>query len=124
MSDIAFKAGVSRTAVSAVLNGGSLENVRLAVETRQRILQAAEELGYRRNQLARAVALGKTGMIGYLVDEPRYEPYGKIMVGCSRSRRGAWLYAQAALGQRAHPRRARAPMHGVTTKRFGCARCW
>lgn len=81
MSDIASRAGVSRTAVSAVLNGGSLENVRLAVETRRRILQAAEELGYRRNQLARAVALGKTGMIGYLVDEPRYEPYGKIMVG-------------------------------------------
>lgn len=81
MSDIASKAGVSRTAVSAVLNGGSLENVRLAAETRQRILEVAEELGYRPNQLARAVALGKTRMIGYLIDEPRYEPYWNITVG-------------------------------------------
>jgi DNA-binding LacI/PurR family transcriptional regulator len=81
MSDVAVKAGVSRTAVSSVLNGGSLENVRLSPETQQRILEAAEELGYRTNRLARAVALGQTRMIGYLVDEPRYEPYWKIAVG-------------------------------------------
>jgi len=81
MSDIARTAGVSRTAVSAVLNDGSLENVRIAPETRQRILDTAEELGYRPNRIARAVALGKTRMIGYLVDEPRYEPYWNIIVG-------------------------------------------
>lgn len=81
MSNIAAKVGVSRTAVSAVLNGKSGESTRVAKETRRRILEAAEELGYRPNQLARAVALGKTRMIGYLVDEPRYEPYWNIMVG-------------------------------------------
>lgn len=81
MSDVASRAGVSRTAVSSVLNEGTLASVRIAPETRQRILEAAQELGYRPNQLARAVALGKTRMIGYLVDEPRYEPYWKIMVG-------------------------------------------
>lgn len=81
MSDVASRAGVSRTAVSSVLNEGSLPSVRIAPETRQRILEAAEELGYRPNQLARAVARGKTRMIGFLVDEPRYEPYWKIMVG-------------------------------------------
>src|SRR4028119_577996 len=81
MSQIAEKAGVSRTAVSFVLNGKLGENVRVADETQRRILEAAEDLGYRPNQLARAVALGRTRMIGYLVDEPRYEPYWKIMVG-------------------------------------------
>ena len=81
MSDIAERVGVSRTAVSAVLNEGSMENVRVAPETRQRILDVAEELGYRPNQLARAVALGRTRMIGYLVDEPRYEPYWSITAG-------------------------------------------
>src|SRR5215213_1401688 len=81
MTDIALKAGVSRTAVSHVLGGSHLESVRTSEATRQRILEAAEELGYRPNQLARAVALGKTRMIGYLVDEPRYEPYWNLIVG-------------------------------------------
>ncbi|MDQ3814749.1 MAG: LacI family transcriptional regulator [Armatimonadota bacterium] len=81
MTDIALKAGVSRTAVSHVLGGSHLESVRISEATRQRILEAADSLGYRPNQLARAVALGKTRMIGYLVDEPRYEPYWNIMVG-------------------------------------------
>lgn len=81
MADIASKAGVSRTAVSAVLNDGSLDSVRVAPETRQRILDAAAELGYRPNLLARAVRQGKSRMIGYLVNEPRYEPYWSIIVG-------------------------------------------
>ena len=81
MSDIALKAGVSRTAVSHVLGGGHLESVRVSEATRQRILNAADSLGYRPNQLARAVALGKTRMIGYLVSEPNYEPTWKTIMG-------------------------------------------
>ena len=88
MTDIALKAGVSRTAVSAVLNEGSLKSVRISPESRQRILEAAEDLGYRPNQLARAVAMGKTRMIGYLVSEPRYEPYWNIIVGALEAAEG------------------------------------
>src|ERR671921_612273 len=80
MADIASKVGVSRTAVSSVLNGRSQDNVRISEPTRRHILEVAESMGYRTNQLARAVALGKTRMVAYLVSEPRYEPYWNLIV--------------------------------------------
>jgi DNA-binding LacI/PurR family transcriptional regulator len=81
MTDIASKAGVSRTVVSHVLNESHRDNVRIPDTTRRRILEVANEMGYRRNQLARSVALGKTHMIGYLVEEPGYEPYWGAVIG-------------------------------------------
>lgn len=81
MTDIAQKAGVSRSAVSCVLNKRHHESVRIPDLTRQRILEAAHELGYRPNELARSVASGKSRMIGYLVSEPRYEPYWNTIMG-------------------------------------------
>ncbi len=81
MSDIASQAGVSRTAVSHVLSGQKTESIRISEMTRQRILDVAADLGYRPNQLARSVASGKSRMIGYLVSEPRYEPYWNTIVG-------------------------------------------
>jgi LacI family transcriptional regulator len=79
MTDIAEKAGVSRSAVSFVLN--NRPNSGIPEATRQRIIETALEMGYRPNQLARAVASGKTRMIGYLVSEPNYEPSWKIIMG-------------------------------------------
>lgn len=79
MTDIAEKAGVSRSAVSFVLN--NRPNSGIPQGTRQRIIEAAMEMGYRPNQLARAVASGKTRMIGYLVSEPNYEPSWKTIMG-------------------------------------------
>ena len=81
MTDIAAKAGVSRSAVSHVLNDLKYGNIRIPDATRQRILETAAEMGYRPNQLARSVASGKTRMIGYLVAEPHYEPYWSTIVG-------------------------------------------
>jgi LacI family transcriptional regulator len=81
MADVAQKAGVARSTASHVLSQRHGENVRIPEATRQRVLEAAYELGYRPNALARSVRSGNTRMIGYLVDEPRYEPYWKIMVG-------------------------------------------
>jgi LacI family transcriptional regulator len=79
MADIAEKAGVSRSTVSFVLNNRPSSGIPEA--TRQRIIEAALEMGYRPNQLARAVASGKTRMIGYLVSEPNYEPSWKTIMG-------------------------------------------
>ena len=79
MTDIAERAGVSRSAVSFVLN--NRPNSGIPEATRQRIIEMATELGYRPNQLARAVASGKTRMIGYLVSEPNYEPSWKTIMG-------------------------------------------
>ena len=81
MSQIAAKAGVARSTVSHVLNGRHDENIRIPEATRQRILETTAELGYRPNQLAQSVASGKNRMIGYLVEEPRYEPYWATIIG-------------------------------------------
>ncbi len=59
--DIARHVGMSRSTVVQVLNGiGDLTPA-----TRERVLQAARELGYRPNFLARALVTGKTGTIGF-----------------------------------------------------------
>lgn len=65
MEDIAARAGVSRTTASLVLNNRQAE-LRISNETRQRILDAVNELGYRRNELARAVGSGKNYVLGFL----------------------------------------------------------
>ena len=48
--DVARRAGVSRTAVSLVLNGRAAGNI--SEENQQRILAAAAELGYQPNSAA------------------------------------------------------------------------
>jgi LacI family transcriptional regulator len=63
--DVAARAGVSRTTVSFVLN--DVRHANISDETRQRVLQAAETLGYVPHAAARALAGGKTGTIGLLL---------------------------------------------------------
>ena len=60
MVDVARLAGVAPMTVSRVANG--LTNVEEG--TRQRVLAAMDELGYRPNTAARALATGRFGMIG------------------------------------------------------------
>lgn len=81
MADVARKAGVARSTVSHILGGRQSGNVRIPEATRQRVLDAAIELGFRPNALARSVRSGKSTMIGYLVDDPNYEPYWKTIIG-------------------------------------------
>lgn len=79
MKDIAGRAGVSRPTVSAILN--DRRSVGISSETRRRVLEVAESLGYRRNELARAVVTGKSRMIGYLAGDPHREHIARTMVG-------------------------------------------
>lgn len=65
MSDIAKKAGVSRSTASGILNNHD-SKLRISSETRLRVLEAAKQMGYRRNELARSVAAGKSFVLGYL----------------------------------------------------------
>ena len=58
--DVARLAGVSQKTVSRVLN----DEPYVSADVRRRVLDAAEELGYRRNQAARALASGRTRSIG------------------------------------------------------------
>ncbi len=59
--DVARKAGVSRTAVSYVLNGVSTSHV--SEETRAKVLQAAQELGYHLNASAQTLRRGQSNEI-------------------------------------------------------------
>ncbi|MEU6356160.1 LacI family DNA-binding transcriptional regulator, partial [Streptomyces sp. NPDC047072] len=59
-ADVARVAGVSRKTVSRVFN----DEPYVSEEVRGRVLAAAEQLGYRRNQAARALASGRTHAIG------------------------------------------------------------
>lgn len=64
--DVAKHAGVSHMTVSRVLNGHP--NIRES--TRDRVLQAIDEMNYTRSSIARALATRRAMRIGVLVDGP------------------------------------------------------
>jgi LacI family transcriptional regulator len=59
--EVADAAGLSPAAVSYALRG-----IQVSEETQERVRQVAAELGYEANPIARALASGRTGMIGIL----------------------------------------------------------
>src|SRR5689334_22980155 len=65
ISDVASLAGVSIATVSKALNGR--DNVR--AETRQRVLEAAQELSFQPNALARGLLSGQTRTVGLLTSD-------------------------------------------------------
>lgn len=69
--DVAERAGTSTAVVSYVFNNGPRP---VAPSTRQRVLDAAAELQYRPNALARALSAGRTFSIGIVVPHIR-NPY-------------------------------------------------
>lgn len=80
MHDVAAAAGVSQATVSLVLNnrGGS----RVAEATRERVLQAMSELGYRPNAAAKTLRDGTAGLIGFVGDVVASSPFaGRIVEG-------------------------------------------
>jgi DNA-binding LacI/PurR family transcriptional regulator len=70
MHDVARRAGVSQSTVSLVLNA-RLTSVKISDETRQRVLQAVEEIGYRPNLSARSMKNRRSGQVGVLVQNNR-----------------------------------------------------
>jgi LacI family transcriptional regulator len=61
IKDVAAATGLSPAAVSYALRG-----VQTSPETQDRVRRAAEELGYTGNAVARALARGRTGLVGVL----------------------------------------------------------
>lgn len=59
--EVADAAGVSPAAVSYALRG-----IQVSDETQARVRKVADELGYEANPIARALASGRTGMVGIL----------------------------------------------------------
>ena len=80
MADIAREAGVSRATASYVLNGRATA-VHISETTRLRVLEVAKALGYRRNELARAMVTGKNLVLGVLARDPGPEPKARLLAG-------------------------------------------
>jgi len=69
IGDVAQRAGVSKTAVSFAFN----KPEHLNVDTRQRILAAANDLGYRPSPIARRLAARRTQQVGLVVPQSTHD---------------------------------------------------
>ncbi|MET7695003.1 LacI family DNA-binding transcriptional regulator [Streptomyces sp. NPDC005483] len=83
--DVARLAGVSRKTVSRVLNNEPY----VSDESRRRVLAAAEELGYRLNNAARALASGRTRSIGVVALATAGYGTASLLVGIEQAVRDA-----------------------------------
>ncbi|ROT32295.1 LacI family transcriptional regulator [Micromonospora sp. HM5-17] len=70
--DIARLAGVSQATVSLVLNNRADTDVRIAPETRERVLRAIEETGYVADPIARRLVSRFNRIIGVFTYEPAF----------------------------------------------------
>lgn len=70
MVDVARVAGVSHQTVSRVLNNKG----KVRPETREKVLQVISDLGYRRNEFARALASNSSRLIGIVT--PQFVSFG------------------------------------------------
>ena len=82
LKDVAAIAGVDPSLVSRVVNGDS--RVKLRDETRERIIAAIKETGYRKNMVAQGLRVGQTGIIAYIVPDLTTPSYPAIIDGAKR----------------------------------------
>ena len=78
LADVSARSGMSKTAVSLVLN--NRPGSRLSDDAVARIQEAARELNYRPNPAARSLRLGKTGSIGFVSDEVTITRFASAMI--------------------------------------------
>lgn len=77
IKDVAIQAGVSQSTVSHVLN-----KTRVVEEaTRQKVLRAVEELGYRPSQVARSLISKRTKTAGLLISDVSNPFYPDVILG-------------------------------------------
>jgi DNA-binding LacI/PurR family transcriptional regulator len=87
ITDVARAAGVSRAAASRVIN----DTPGVAVEVRQRVRRVIDDLGYRPNPAARALASGRTDVVDLVVVDSftacfGVNPfYGRVVAGVHRA---------------------------------------
>ena len=85
MSDVATAAGVSHQTVSRVIN--AFPNIRQ--ETRERVLAAIEELGYRRNTAARTLVTRRSQTIGVITADMSHFGPANTLLGLESASRAA-----------------------------------
>lgn len=85
IKDVARRAGVSTATVSLVLS--ERPGVRISEATRERVREAAKELEFTPNILARSLISGKSEMIGLVVDDISSPVIAGIIEGVERAAR-------------------------------------
>jgi DNA-binding LacI/PurR family transcriptional regulator len=92
MADVGRLAGVSHQTVSRVING----SLHVSPHTRERVLAAMQELGYRPNSIARALATGRSRTLGVVsVDTTLYGP-ASTLFGIERAAHEAGYFIMIA----------------------------
>ena len=108
MSDVAARAGVSHQTVSRVLN----DHPSVRPETRDRVLAAITELGYRRNTAARALVTRRSGMIGVMTTgSPYFGPASTLIAVEEAAREYGYFVSVATLAVFDHESVSRAVEH-------------
>lgn len=80
--DVAARAGVSQPLVSLVLS--SNPKARVAAATRERVIRAAAELGYRPNVVARSLARRRSYALGIVVPDLANQFFADVVSGAER----------------------------------------
>ena len=75
--DVAELAGVSQSAVSRAFS----EDGSVSRKMRDRIIAAANELGYRPNAIARSLGKGQSGLIGMIINRHSQQSYAGALTG-------------------------------------------
>lgn len=78
--DVAKRAGVSQATVSIIINNSS--TISIPDETRKRVLDIVEEIGYHPNALARSLRSGETHTIGLILPDssnPYFAEMGHVI---------------------------------------------
>src|SRR4051794_7349615 len=99
MADVARLAGVSQETVSRVLN--ELPHVR--AETRSRVLEAVEMLGYHRNRFARALVTGRSGTLGVVCFDTALHGPASTLFGIEQAAHVAGYFVSVASLSSAEP---------------------
>lgn len=81
LADVARAAGVSPSTASRVLNGSDRQ---VADDLRDRVLKAAESIGYTANLAAQATARGHYPAIGLVVGDIRNQFFARVTFGATR----------------------------------------
>lgn len=92
--EVSSLAGVSLATVSRVIN----KNTRVSDKTRQKVLHAMSELGYRPNSIAQSLASNCTNSIGIMVSELNGSFFGQMMSAIEAELRAAGKYVIITTG--------------------------
>jgi LacI family transcriptional regulator len=79
--DVARLAGVSRATVSYVVNGLTEDGITITDKTRQRVLDAVQQLGYQPDARAQSLRSGSTNTVGLLIPDMQNPHYWEISNG-------------------------------------------